>query len=142
MTVIPAPNVALEHAFSVAVNGVPLGSFTSCSGLSAAYHVYEYEEGGNNLYVHRQRGRLKFDNLVLSGGITDQSVLLHWLLAADAVGRQVVIVSFLKPDGSHPLRRFAFIGAVPVRWSGPSGNASANSVATETLEIAHQGMLP
>ena len=134
------PNLALEHAFKVTVGGKPLGAFTSASGLSAQFHTYEYEEGGNNLFVHRQRGRMKYDNLVLSGGVTDQTVLLDWLMAGRSQARQIVVVWFLSPNTKN-LRRFAFGGAAPVRWTGPSANANANAIATESLEIAHQGMV-
>jgi len=135
------PNLALEHAFKVTVGVDVLGSFTSCSGLAAQYHTYDYEEGGNNLFVHRQRGRLTYDNLVLSGGVTNRTVLLDWLMADQADSRHTVVVWFLQPKPGLPLRYFAFAGAAPVRWTGPSGNASANAIATETLEIAHQGMV-
>src|SRR3712207_7567811 len=54
-----------------------------------------YEEGGNNLYVHTLRGRLKHENLVLSGGVTDQTVLLDWLMGTGPLaGRQPIVVEF------------------------------------------------
>jgi phage tail-like protein len=34
------------------------------------------------------------------------------------------------------------LGVVPVRWTGPSLNADSPKVATETIEIAHHGILP
>ncbi len=138
--ILGPPRVALEPLFRVSVAGMTVGSFTSCTGLAASYETYVYEEGGNNLYVHTLRGRMKHDNLVLTGGVTDQSALLYWLMAGDSMPPPPVIVTFLNPDGT-PLRRFAFANAMPVRWSGPSGNAGANAVATETLEVAHHGML-
>mgnify|MGYP001823766526 CR=1 FL=1 len=30
---------------------------------------------------------------------------------------------------------------IPVRWTGPSLDVDANSVATESLELAHNGFL-
>ncbi|HEX2088302.1 MAG TPA: phage tail protein [Solirubrobacteraceae bacterium] len=135
------PSLALEHVFTLTVGGQVLGGFTECSGLNAEYHTYPYEEGGNNLYVHQLRGRLKHENLVLSGGVTSQTLLLDWLMGTGPLaGRQPIIVSFRHPDGTA-LRDFKFAGAVPVRWTGPSANAGANAVATEQLEIAHQGMI-
>jgi hypothetical protein len=33
-------------------------------------------------------------------------------------------------------------GVIPVRWTGPSLNLDTPKVATETLEVAHHGILP
>jgi phage tail-like protein len=33
-----------------------------------------------------------------------------------------------------------FKGAFPTKWVGPDLNATQNSVAVETLELAHQGL--
>jgi phage tail-like protein len=33
-----------------------------------------------------------------------------------------------------------FKRGIPVKWSGPALNASQNSVAVESLEIAHEGL--
>lgn len=132
---------ALEHAFSVKLGSLDLGTFSECSGLAAEHHTYQYEEGGNNLFVHTLVGRLRYPNVTLKGGVTDQDVLLEWVLGAQGVfaKRRNVIVTFHKPNGDA-LRRFQLVRAVPVRWTGPTGNAGANAVATESLEIAHQGI--
>lgn len=133
--------LALEPAFSVMIGPVVVGTFTECSGLAAEYETYSYAEGGNNLFLHTLVGRLHHPNVTLKGGLTDQTVLLDWALGSGLPGtrRKNVTVTFRQPDGSA-LRRFHLMAAVPVRWTGPAGNAGANSVATESLEIAHKGL--
>jgi hypothetical protein len=37
---------------------------------------------------------------------------------------------------------WSLVGVVPVRWTGPSLNFDTVKVATETLEVAHHGILP
>jgi phage tail-like protein len=134
--------LALEPAFSVRIGQVMLGTFTECTGLAAEHETYSYAEGGNNLFVQTLVGRLRHPHVTLKGGLTDQGVLLDWVLGKGSLGGAPadVTVSFHKPDGSA-LRRFYLVAAVPVRWSGPTGNAGANAVATESLEIAHQGVM-
>lgn len=136
-----ARSIALEPAFSVKVGGVVLGAFERCSGLAAERESYSYAEGGNNLFVAKLVGRLRHPNVTLTGGLTDESVLLDWLLGAERIvaDRRDVTVTFLTPSGGA-LRVFHLLSAVPVRWSGPTGDAAANAVATESLEIAHQGV--
>ncbi len=143
MTLAGAASVALEPAFSVLIAGaLPLGSFTECSGLAAEYESFPYPEGGNNLFVHTFRGRLRHPNVTLKGGVTDHSVLLYWALGRGLIpDRADITITFHDPRG-RPVRQFHLLGATPVRWSGPTGNASANAVATESLEIAHQGLYP
>jgi phage tail-like protein len=144
----PTP-LALEHTFYVMVGAQILGAFMEVSGLGVSYHMYEYEEGGNNAFVHRLPGRMSQQNLTLKTGLTSQPLLLDWALRR---GRfcvpQIVTVTFtdeLGPEdsgsSSPTFTSFSFNNAVPVRWTGPSANIAANAVATESLEIAHEGML-
>lgn len=141
MTALNGERLALEPAFSVAIGTQLLGTFTECSGLAAEYETYTYAEGGNNMFIHTLRGRLHHPVVTLKGGVTDHGVLLGWALESGPpiVGRATVTVTFHDPAG-NPLRRFQLVEAKPVRWTGPTGNASANAVATESLEIAHRGL--
>jgi phage tail-like protein len=134
--------LALEHCFQATVNGTLLGTFLEVSGLAAQYETYEYAEGGNNLYMHQFVGRLKWPNLTLKSGVTNQTVLLDWVLGnGDLTGPQTLVVQFLGADGSS-LRSFSFAHALPIRWTGPNANIGASAVATESLEIAHHGLAP
>ena len=134
-----APSYALTPAFSVAIGPDALGAFSECSGLAAERETYPYAEGGQNGFVHTLLGRLRYPHVTLKGGVTDQTVLLDWILASNRADTNVT-VTFHRPDGTV-LRRFELMSAVPVRWTGPSGDAAANAIATESLEIAHQGLL-
>jgi phage tail-like protein len=142
MTPPDGGQVALEPAFSVLIGQTLLGTFTECSGLAAEYETYSYAEGGNNLFVHTLRGRLRHPVVTLKGGVTDHSVLLDWALGSPKsllLGCEDVRVTFHDPLGK-PLRVFHLLSATPVKWTGPTGSATANAVATESLEIAHQGL--
>jgi phage tail-like protein len=50
-------------------------------------------------------------------------------------------VTLVGPD-TQPVRVWVFAGAFPVKWQGPTLNASSANAATEVLEIAHLGLLP
>lgn len=135
------PDPVSEAMFEVVIDEVPIGHFMECSGLQWELEVMEYPEGGENRYVHKLRGRAKFPNLVLKRGITHQDGLLAWLIRCQertvrSDGRVV-----LHGPGAT-VRAWAFTGAFPVKWEGPTLNAGSNNVATETLEIAHHGLRP
>jgi len=135
------PDPVGELRFRVEVHGHEIGAFSECSGLSAEWEVMEYQEGGEYRYVHKLRTRLKYPNLVLKRGVTYEEELLKWLLGqSDPKSRGAVKVTLFGDDGQE-VRSWAFAGAFPVKWQGPSLNARSTNVATETLEIAHQGLM-
>lgn len=143
-TSTPTPNLALEHSYRVYIGGNGdkyLGTFLEVSGMGVDYEVHEYAEGGQNGYLHKLRGRMRQSNLTFKSGVTDQQVLLQWVLGTNDLGKtpqdlQVVFVT----AANDILQSFGFVHAVPVRWTGPNANIAANQVATESLEIAHQGI--
>jgi phage tail-like protein len=115
-----------------------LGWFTRCTGLELTFEVYDYREGGNNDFVHRLPGGVRYPNLVLSRGLTDEEAFLKWLWATHTKAERKEITLTLKSAGKQ--RSWAFADAFPVRWTGPEMGSHESGIATETLEIAHSGL--
>ncbi len=70
------------HSFVLKIPDIDtVGFFMHCSGLELDFDVFEYQEGGNNDFVHRLPGGLHYPNLVLSRGLTKEDVLLKWFWA-------------------------------------------------------------
>jgi phage tail-like protein len=120
--------------------GDTIGWFSECSGLAVEYEVMEYQEGGENTFVHRLRGRAKYPNLVLKRGVTYESALLDWFLDCQTQAKRAQIDVTLLGPGKAYVRSWSFWDAFPVKWTGPTLNAGSSSIATETLEIAHHGL--
>lgn len=136
-----SPDPVGELRFLVSIDDVVIGAFSECSGLTVEYELFEYQEGGEDRFTHKFRGRLKYPNLVLKRGVTHEDGLQKWFFdRADREKRGTVTVTLLGDDSAE-VRRWAFAGAFPVKWQGPSLNAKSTNIATETLEIAHQGLL-
>lgn len=135
----PEPYGALR--FKVEIPGVEIGYFTECSGLTVEWEVTDYQEGGLNTHAHRLRGRAKYPNLVLKRGVTSEEGLMAWFFKTQTqVQRPTVIVSITNPAG-QAVRHWSFAGAFPVKWTGPTLNAGTSSMASESLEIAHDGFV-
>jgi phage tail-like protein len=128
-------------AFKVAIDGVTVGRFSECSGLTVELEVTEYQEGGLNDFVHKLPSRVKYPNLVLKRGITEEEALLDWLLKVQQEDERPKATVELLGPGSRRVRSWSFAAALPVKWEGPTLNAGANDVATESLEISHQGLI-
>jgi phage tail-like protein len=135
------PDPVGELRFKINLDDAEIGRFSECTGLSVEWDVQTYPEGGENRYEHKLRGRLKYPNLVLKRGVTHEDALLKWFFQSqDAEKRGSITITLLGPEGKK-VRSFAFAGAFPVKWTGPNFNAGSTSIAIESLEIAHQGIV-
>ncbi len=128
--------------FLVEVDGIAVAGFRECSGLSAEVEVETYKEGGVDYTEHKVPKGVKFNNLVLKKGMTDSPFL--WMWFADVVNGKVerrdVNVVLRGPDGAE-VKRWSFIGAYPVKWTGPELNAESSAVALESIEFVHKGFM-
>ena len=123
------------------ITGNPVGEFASCEGLNLEVETTEYAEGGNNSFVHIFPTRQRFSPLTLSRGITEQAVLLDWLLAVhDRKEAPTDMTISLMAQSSVPAATWSAASAYPTRWTGPQLNAASTQVATESLTIVHQGL--
>lgn len=127
--------------FHAAVEGRNIGRFAECTGLAVEYDVVEYAEGGNNEFVHRLRGAVRYPNVTLGRGVTNEDALLDWFYEIQKAAERPTLVITLNDALGTPMREFALRAALPVRWTGPNVAAGSNSAATESLEIAHLGFV-
>jgi len=128
--------------FLVEIEGLVIGGFTDVSGLSMETTVQEYQEGGQNEYVHKLPGPTRYpQNLVLKRGLTDLDMLTAWYEAVTTgvVQRMNGTIYLLDLQG-NPSTGWDFKEAYPVKWTGPDLKAESNTVATESLELVHRGL--
>jgi phage tail-like protein len=136
-------NPALALRYEVTIDGfIPLGIWTQIQGLSVDYSGESYEEGGENGFVHKIPGRAKYENVKLTRPIDQSSMLVSIWLATVQIKlvRQTAAITVLDSAGS-PVTTWNLIEVFPVRWSGPSLDINGNQLATETLELAHNGFI-
>ena len=130
----------LGARFFVEIEGVDQGGFTECTGLQAEVEVTDYQEGGNNGYIHKLAGRTKFTNVVLKRGVTDSTDLWDWFqdVSRGQIERKDVSVVLYNSE-QEEVRRWNLREAFPSKWVGPAFNATTPAVAIESLELAHHG---
>jgi len=134
---------AVSVCFKVKIDEFPLGLFNSCEGLGCEIVIEQREEGGNNAMVWQLPTRMKFSNVKLSRPIGADSVqLTKWFAGMmNGVTPTTMVISAMTLDKTV-VAEWSFHGVIPVRWTGPSLNLDTPKVATETLEVAHHGILP
>ncbi len=136
----PTPDPVAELRFKVELPGLSIGRFRECTGISVEVEVKDYMEGGSNEFVHKLPTRVKYPNVVLKRGVTHEDALLKWFWESRfTVQRRDMTISLLGP-GAKLVRTWAFLNAYPVKWTGPNMNAGSNQIATETLEVVHNGL--
>lgn len=149
------------HRFRVGCEALPKLGFTEVRGLSVGVAVRADEGDGDEAsdppewwhwsdWYERldweddpsaERRRTHSPNLELSRGVTDDTSLWSWLRGwVDGdVDPQDVTVCLLDSAGD-PVRGWVCRAARPVRWTGPHLVADRPAVATESLELAHEGV--
>jgi phage tail-like protein len=134
----------LVTKFWVEIAGVAEGVFQECSGLSVETEVLEYPEGGVNNHVHRLPGRTKYSNVTLKRGWTQSDELWKWYakIVAGDIERKAVSIILFENKGANAGKekaRWNLDLAYPIKWQGPDFRAESNTIAVETLVLAHSG---
>lgn len=127
--------------FTVRFDDLPPGGFSDVTGLTMETEVLEYPEGGLNTHTWRLAGRAKQSNVTFKRGIVNK-LLWDWyqeVANGDFRARNCTI-RIQDPSGSDDRLEFKLIDAFPVKWIGPELAATQNTLAIETLEVAHQGL--
>jgi len=117
------------------------GGFTECTGLDATLQVEDYNAGGVNDRVLKFPTRMTYANIVLKRGIGFNDELWKWhydYVSGRGKRRDGVII--LQSPQQFPLKVWSFRRGLPLKWAGPTLNASSSGIAIETVEIAHEGL--
>jgi phage tail-like protein len=129
--------------FRIELDGVEVGGFSEVSGLHHQIETEDYAEGGVNGYVHKLPKAAKQPNLILKRGLTDADNLWKWQRSVgkkqSQIERKSVGVTLLDEEGRAKIT-WRCKQAYPVKWTGPDCKGDANTVALESLELAHCGI--
>lgn len=129
--------------FRIEIDGIDRGGFRECSGLDATQDPIEYREGDELPTPRKLAGLVKYSNISLKRGITDDEQLWTW--RQDVIDGKIIKSRkngsiILLDDEGNPKVRWNFREGWPTKWTGPSFNATGNEVAIEQLDIAHEGI--
>ena len=125
--------------FLVEIDGVTSAGFSEVSGLSTEIAVIEYRNGNDKVSsVRKLPGLHKAGNVTLKRGVTGDTVLFEWLrTSAQGSGdsaRNIAII--LLDEARQPVLCWLLLRAWPMKWEGPTLNASSNEIAIESLTLA------
>lgn len=126
--------------FEVKFDDLPVAGFSEVNGLQVELDPQEYQEGGQNMFVHRFPNRAKQTNLTLKRGIVDR-LMWDWFydITQGKVRYRDLSIRVRDPSGSEVRMQWDFKRAFPTKWVGPDLQAAQNNLAVETLELAYHG---
>lgn len=128
--------------FRVEFDGLPVSSFSECSGLSAEGDAVEYREGTDPVNTVRKLiGLRKYTNITLRRGYTADTSLWDWHkeIVNGKTTRKNGTITLIDEVGNEVIR-WTVENAWPNKIEGPSFNATSNEVAMESLELVHEGL--
>lgn len=139
----PTAQFGLTMRFDVVVAGIDLGAWSSCDGLKVDFGLKEIKVGGNNECKVYLPDRLNYPRLVLKRAMSarDSGQVMTWLRSmVDATDGDTATIT-LRDSHNEMVSEWTFLSVRPSSWKGPTLSATGKEVATETLELVHEGFL-
>ena len=123
---------------------VASGEFMEVRGLGADLEVTPYAEGGVNDHVHQLPVRHSWSRITLRRGVVRDPGLFSWYVAGltQSLGARRDGSLILLTAAGTPALSWTFHAGLAAKWVGPEFNALQSAVAVESLEIAHEGLIP
>jgi phage tail-like protein len=127
-------------AFHVEIDGLVRGHFTDVGGMDTTIEVTEYAEGGDRT-SKKLPGKVKYSNITLKYGLTDDLFLYNWVhdAANGVITRRSGSIVIFDLQGNEKVR-WNFKQAWPASWKGAALAAKGNEYAIEEIDLAHEGI--
>ena len=129
----------------IEVDGITEGMFKEVTGLDAEFEVIEHRVSGKhgNLIIHKIPGALKWSNIVMRKGVTDDKKLWDWWKKIEdgqvETNRKNGTLTCYAPDGKE-VAKYTFKQGWICKFKGPAVDSAKNEIAIEEIEIAHGGL--
>jgi phage tail-like protein len=130
------------YNFRLEIQNQTVGHFVNCSGINAKVEAISYRESGNNQIVHRLPGKVTYEDVKLSYGLTDNTILWDWFQKglAGEVDRRNVSIILLDSKGSQEEMRWNLFNAWPSEWQSTTLDTLGSETAIETLKLTFEGV--
>lgn len=134
------PFASFNFQVEICNEGKILALFQEVTGLSASIEVTDLKEGGVNSTVHKLIGHASYGNVTLKRGLIDNE-FTQWVNDAlnGTIYRKDIIITINDDSGEHI--SYKLLRTLPVKWEGPNLNVMNDSIATESLELAVEGII-
>lgn len=130
-----------QFNFLIEIDGITRAGFSEVSGLTSDTNVIEYREGDEVITVRKLPGLIKYTNIVLKRGYTQDTTLWTWRQTVlDGVTQRTTGTITLLNEARQPVLSWNFTQGWPAKLEGPAMNGKTSEVAIEMMEIVHEGI--
>lgn len=150
MTLSLAAVLGITTRFLVEIDGINLGGWGQCSGVSVEFENKPIEEGGLYDYQHILPEKIKYQEIKLERAMNaaDSAQVQAWLSSkvsaymhnSGAGGGSTAQITLCDAEGRQ-VCTWSLRNVYPVKWEGPKLDAMTAGIAKETLKLAHEGFL-
>jgi len=142
---MPPKDPLASYTFALEIQGLTEATFKEGGGFDSEQEVIESREVGKGgvVFIKKLPGALKWSNISLRRGMTDSLDLWKWrkkVADGDIEGARMDGSVVIYNPKLQEVARYNFKRGWPCKWKGPDLNATANEVAVEELDIAHEGL--
>jgi phage tail-like protein len=145
------PSFGMAMRFNVVVDGISLGNWASCKGLEFTCEPVKFHEHGNYDYETILFVKVKYAVVKLERAIDKvaSGQLRQWLSSELnsqpgtqllGIGGKTATITLLDAAW-NPVTSWTLRNVFPAGWQGPTLSAKETAVATERLELLHEGFL-
>ena len=131
--------------FSLDLQGQVTGFFSEVSGIGSESEIVEHKvvtDKGIEV-VQKIPGRLKWNDVTLKRGITDNLEIWEWrkLVEDGTLDKARKSCSIIMYDRNYqPAARWDFENSWPSKVTGPDPKADSNDFGVEEMVLVHEGM--
>jgi phage tail-like protein len=128
--------------FSLSIDGLTLGYFTGCSGLSVDFEPVTFKQGDGKMIVERKRpGRPKYTPVELKRGLTADKGLYEWFDAVvsgkDKTPYKTATIVIFGRDATE-VAKFRLDKCWPSKLAVSDLSAGKDEVMIESVTIQHE----
>jgi phage tail-like protein len=134
----------IGYQFGIEIGGMVKGYFAEVGGIGSESEVVENKlsKDGKEI-VQKMPGRLKWNDVTLNRGITDNLEIWFWrqlVVDGDVKGARRNCSISMYDRNARVAARWDFVNAWPSKVSFRDVKADSNDFAIEEMVIVHEGM--
>jgi len=135
----------VAYHFALQFDGINEATFREASGFDSEVEVVESREAGpkGNTIIKKLPGALKWSNITLKRGFTNDTKLYEWhkeaMQGKMSKARRSGSIVVYDPEDKEVMR-YNFVNGWISKWKGADLNATNNQVAVEELTLVHEGL--
>jgi len=138
---MPSDHPYKAFRFQVEIEGILKAGMTDISGLKIETAVKPMPEGGMNNGMHQIIEGTSYSDITMKRGLCSLDLYAWYFAVTQGKVLRLNVTIFLLGDTGEPVMLWNLFDAFPKTWEGPVFSASSSQVATETITLAHEGMV-